>query len=75
MDKETELYEKLLKIKGLALSLKSDTDGKSIEIRGASLPLNKYQLEEIIIAVNAAKAELKLLPHGTIQIWFKRKGN
>ena len=74
MDKETELYEKLLKIKGLALSLKSDAEGKKIQVIGAKRPLNKYQLEEIIYAVNTAKAELILQPHGVIEIWFKRKG-
>jgi len=70
MDKETELYEKLLKIKGLSLDLKSNVYGKKILITADRHSIVKYQLEEIIYAANAAKANLTLMPHGVIEITF-----
>lgn len=69
--RETELYEELLKLKSnsMRINLSSSTGKTSIiAIEGVR---RKNVLKKIIEIVEKNEAELELLPHGVIQIYFK----
>lgn len=71
--REAELYEELIKLeeKQLKINLFSTTTRRRIPVISVEGARRKSTLKKIIKIAEDNKAELELLPHGVIEIYFK----